>query len=373
MKFSIATKPITVASSMKPMTIDQIGAAYEELICSYMELTDTQRNLDEVCNVMDNINLSMQMLKTGGVDAIKILNIDKSLENLVGIHESRLTIESTLESFDQTSKAALDKFWEWVNKIITFFKGLVSKITQMWTRYHDDDIVNLLNLLKDEQLNSIKEKILQSGDKVGNISYQDNSFAIHAGNFIDPNDASAVKKFDSTISDFLNLLDDCNSMLSQIKEGAESGWLPGDVLDPQADRIRTQTKELFEAHEKFVVSNGSLTFKSVTDLKNLYAICCKSSKSAIDGTKRIEKFINHVKDYEDYMVNKYSFSRREGPWVHSGNPGAISRNTHRVIDCATDVLRYYTKLPAYIHRSIEGIQQAVKTISKYSSISSAGQ
>lgn len=128
MKFSIATKPITVTSNVKPMTVDQVSAAYEELICSYMGLTDAQRNLDEVCNVMDNINLSMQMLKTGGADAIKILNIDKSLESLCAVAEEKLTVQAAQEGLMDTLKAAWKTFIEWLKKVCRFIASIFDRL-----------------------------------------------------------------------------------------------------------------------------------------------------------------------------------------------------------------------------------------------------
>lgn len=128
MKFSIATKPVTVASSMKPMTVDQVSAAYEELICSYMELTDAQRNLDEVCQVMDNINLSMEMLKAGEIDAVKLLNVDKSLENLLGIAEEKLTVQAAQEGLMDTLKAAWNTFVEWLKKVCRFIASIFDRL-----------------------------------------------------------------------------------------------------------------------------------------------------------------------------------------------------------------------------------------------------
>lgn len=73
MKFVLCTnKPVAVAAKhqVAPVTPEDITEAYERLMTSYMELTDTQRNLDEVCQVMDNINLSMQMLQSGSADVV---------------------------------------------------------------------------------------------------------------------------------------------------------------------------------------------------------------------------------------------------------------------------------------------------------------
>ena len=118
MKFSVKEKPLAVAPPQAPMTVEQVSAAYEDLMCSYMELTDAQRNLDEVCQVMENIELSMKMIKTGGMDAVKLLNIDKSLEGLCAIVEEKLTVQAAEEGLGDAIKTGLNQFVEWIKKVL---------------------------------------------------------------------------------------------------------------------------------------------------------------------------------------------------------------------------------------------------------------
>lgn len=117
MKFSIKEKPIVTAPKPEPMTAAQVSAAYEGLLVAYMELSDAQRNLDEVCQAMSNIDISMKMIKTGGLDVIKMLNVDKSMEDLFGLAEDKITVKIAEEGFGQVTGELWTKFWEWIKRV----------------------------------------------------------------------------------------------------------------------------------------------------------------------------------------------------------------------------------------------------------------
>lgn len=131
MKFSVKEKPLAVAPPpSETVTVEQISAAYEDLMCSYMELSDAQKNLDEVCQVMENIELSVKMLQNGSADAVKLLNVDNSLENLLGIAEEKISLQAAEEGLGTTVKDLAKKFWEtvkqWVEKFVNLVKSAFS-------------------------------------------------------------------------------------------------------------------------------------------------------------------------------------------------------------------------------------------------------
>lgn len=131
MKFSLESKQVVLPSSTETTpTVESISYAYEGLLTSYMELTDTQKNLDEVCQVMENIELSMAMIKAGGMDAVKLLNIDKSLETLLGVAEEKISLQAAEEGLGTTVKDLAKKFWEtvkqWISKFVGYIKSLFS-------------------------------------------------------------------------------------------------------------------------------------------------------------------------------------------------------------------------------------------------------
>ena len=126
MKFAVCTNKPAAKPQVAPVTPQDITEAYEGMMAAYMELSDAQRNLDEVCQVMENINLSMQMLQSGSTDAVKLLNIDKSLESLLGVTEEKITVQAAEEGLADSIKAAWTKFWEFIKdfcrKVVAYIK-----------------------------------------------------------------------------------------------------------------------------------------------------------------------------------------------------------------------------------------------------------
>lgn len=140
MKFSLESKQVVLPSSTESTpTVESISYAYEGLLTSYMELTDAQKNLGEVCQVMENIELSMKMLQCGSTDAVKLLNIDGSLENLCGIEAKLLTVEKAQEGLGEAASNLAKQFiekckkffsavHEWLSKIIDVIVGETSNL-----------------------------------------------------------------------------------------------------------------------------------------------------------------------------------------------------------------------------------------------------
>lgn len=126
MKFSLESKQVVLPSSTETTpTVESISYAYEGILTSYMELTDAQKNLDEVCQVMENIELSMKMIKTSD-KAIECLNVDGSLESLCGTAE--LNVEKVTASLENAFTDTMKDFWE---KVKAFFSRIVNWIKSL--------------------------------------------------------------------------------------------------------------------------------------------------------------------------------------------------------------------------------------------------
>lgn len=108
--------------------LNEIDASFQSLFDAYLDLSESQRNLEEVHQVMDNIELSIKMIKSGNPSAIPLLNIDKSLESLVGVPESKLTVESAQEGLVDALKKAWATFVEWLKKICRFIASIFDKL-----------------------------------------------------------------------------------------------------------------------------------------------------------------------------------------------------------------------------------------------------
>lgn len=148
MKFSLENLQTPATSTAPQVTIEDVAVAYEGLLSTYMELSDAQRNLDEVCQVMENLTLSIEMLKTGGSEAIKILNADKSIENLINVDISKATVESVTESLEGATNSAWTKFVEMVKavyrKVVAFFKSIFYKTGMVWDGQRLDELRKLV-------------------------------------------------------------------------------------------------------------------------------------------------------------------------------------------------------------------------------------
>ena len=106
---------------------DSVISAYEDFMICYMELSETQRNLDEVCSVIENIRLSMEMIKVGGAEAVKLLNVDKSLEGLLGVAEEKMTVQVAQEGLSDAAKAVWEKIKAFIKRIITEVRDIINK------------------------------------------------------------------------------------------------------------------------------------------------------------------------------------------------------------------------------------------------------
>ena len=176
MKFAICTnkpaaKPTAVAKpQVAPITPEDITEAYEGMMAAYMELTDAQRNLDEVCQVMENINLSMQILQSGSADAVKLLNIDKSLENLLGIAEEKIAVQTAEEGLGQAAVDIWKKFWEWIKKIAASIRNFFSSVFN-FRKKKEADVQKVANSSDEAILKAIEaiSKVNATGRKI-NVS-----------------------------------------------------------------------------------------------------------------------------------------------------------------------------------------------------------
>ena len=137
MKFSVKEKPLAVAPPPAPMTVEQVSAAYEDLMSAYEDLTITQQRLDEVRSVMENVEISMQMIRKCGENALEVLNYDNSLVSLMGISIDKVTSESTLEALNQQGKNLFQRFLDGIKAFFRaigkFVLGLIERIKLLFT------------------------------------------------------------------------------------------------------------------------------------------------------------------------------------------------------------------------------------------------
>ena len=146
MKFAVCTnKPAAKTQVAPPITLQDIDETYEGMMTAYMELTDAERNFDEVCRAIANVELSIQMLKVGGDAAVSILNVDKSLESLLNLDAKLITADRAQEGLVDTAKDLFHKFVEWIKKVI-------AKIKEFWKHLTDKRFVWLSYVKKTKKV-----------------------------------------------------------------------------------------------------------------------------------------------------------------------------------------------------------------------------
>lgn len=116
-----------------------------ELHDAFNALSDEQKQLSEVVAVMNNFNDTFRYLKDcNSIESLKCLNMDGSVESLLGVSIESLTVESATEGFITASKdvwnkftATVSKIWEWIKnaivRVVEFFIGAKKKNAEFLT------------------------------------------------------------------------------------------------------------------------------------------------------------------------------------------------------------------------------------------------
>ena len=139
----MAFKFNTEKPSVKVMDRLELLQAQEELNQAFMDLTDAQKGMAEVCEVMENIQTSVDLITKYGVAGVEQLNVDGSLEALLQIPAKLITAEKAQEGLGDAAKAAWEKLKEWVGKIIE----MVKKVTN-WVIEKVGAGLNRINIFK---------------------------------------------------------------------------------------------------------------------------------------------------------------------------------------------------------------------------------
>lgn len=130
MKFTTSTKSVEI-KQLLVTSVEQVSSMYDELLVSYMNLSDAERGMESVCEIINNINTSIALLKDCGTSVISGLNNDSGLEALMGISEKLITAEKAIEALEQEKKSAFEKFKEFVSNAFKFVADFIGKIVEL--------------------------------------------------------------------------------------------------------------------------------------------------------------------------------------------------------------------------------------------------
>lgn len=129
MTFSFNTEKV-IAPSLEERNFDWLDLlnATDALNQAYMDLTDAQRSIEGIQEIMNNVRTSTELIAKYGSDAIPVLNADGGLESLLQIPEKLITIEKAQEGLGDAAKSAWNTFVEWIKKIGNIIKNFFSSL-----------------------------------------------------------------------------------------------------------------------------------------------------------------------------------------------------------------------------------------------------
>lgn len=130
MKFSTASQPIVSAVTLQ-VDINHLSELHDGVLQSYVNLSEQERNINAVCEIINNINTSIVLLKNCGNTVIPGLNADHGLESLMGISEKLITAEKAIEALEQEKKSAFDRFKEFLSNAFKFVAEFIGKIVEL--------------------------------------------------------------------------------------------------------------------------------------------------------------------------------------------------------------------------------------------------
>ena len=341
MKFALESKQVTLPSEPEVApTVESISEAYEGLLTSYMELSDAQRGIDEVHQVMENINLSMKMIQTGGIEAVKLLNIDKSLESLVGVAEEKLTVEASKEGFGDAANAAWEKLKEWVKKFVEAIKKFLNYLGEKMKALFDK-----LNIYK---------KSYQEGVEEGKAEYQKEFI-----NFVLPEGTHVLLQ--GIVE--ARLEHGISKLVADLAKFADIVYNKKNLDDPELDEIgeKLSNSSVFDLME-----NEGVALKCDGKADTFAKAGYSNADQVFDETERLGKFISEnskiIGAATDKLAVIYSMHKNENP------DSTETKNVRFVGVCCSKTVEYIRTL-VYVHAmTLNGIDHVIKSLKKKFSI-----
>jgi len=137
MKFSLeATRPSVVTTSDLSELVtaqETINQSWRSINISQKQLIDNQ-SFNEVQQIVDNVNFSINAISKYGIDAIKVLNVDGSLENLLGIPEKLITAEKAVNALEGLVGDAWEKIKQWFKEFAAKVRAFCEKIKNFFIK-----------------------------------------------------------------------------------------------------------------------------------------------------------------------------------------------------------------------------------------------
>lgn len=126
MAFQFATEKLEYAVNRQ--TLVDMMESYEQAFQAKLELEEVTGGLEELDRIWDNINSSIESLALYGDGAIRVLNVDKSLEDLLGVDSSKIDAKLASSALEDASQSLWDKFKDYCERLWTAICNLFKAI-----------------------------------------------------------------------------------------------------------------------------------------------------------------------------------------------------------------------------------------------------
>ncbi len=178
MKFAVQSLSTPVQKTEETVSVESLLALSEEVHASYLDLSETEKSLEEVQQVVANIDMSIAAIEKYGEQAVQVLNVDGSLTELMGT-EVLTNITAIIEKLNGTKIASIegfgDKIKEFIAKILAFIKGFINKIRGAFSEV-GNNYDTVVSLVKDSQIRNIEERIAN-----GTFKHQRDEYKFEGG------------------------------------------------------------------------------------------------------------------------------------------------------------------------------------------------
>lgn len=270
MKFSLTTEPVTAPKVVSNLEVAELT---NDIMTAYESLDEQIRGLNEVSALMDNIHTSLELLGTYGDSAIAQLNIDKGLEELLGVPEKMITAQKAVEGLGDKLHEMWKAFVEWV-------KSTVSKILEFFTG-------------NSKMIQSLQEQIKKMGADISKMNDIDRIL-----------DFGVNVKFDISPTEVNKLEDDIYSIIKDTQDETAKSFDFVDTIrndknledlskfDNLIETHKDNFEKLHSDYQKILdsLNNGSIVMRSWKD--HGY----NSGKQVLETLNKLSNILDHLDD-----------------------------------------------------------------------------
>lgn len=233
-KFSIGQQ--NVLNQERKFLLDEVS----ELCEAKCALDEHFGKFDAVENVMENISTSLKALDTieDSDDVLKVLNMDQSMENLLGVAEDAITKKIATEGLGEALKKVWETFKRWCNEAWTRIKTFFKKIWYWLTGRDKADkaAAEYSKALLDSSLKQLDE-----------ITKRSNELAKKAGEARTERARAAIRgRIDEIIKSKKKAADDVQTAVKDFKKTASDPKSTARQIDDSSKKVHETVKEYHE-------------------------------------------------------------------------------------------------------------------------------